>query len=518
MKENRIDKLFKETLSNGNFDYKEAYWQDVNKRLTNQQAVTKTGLTIKTKVLIGFGIGIFVAGTAFFWNNLIPQQKETTSPQQEQKSSTPYTSFSKDTISKSIVKSPINVEEPLKDEPQIRNEKTESMNSARKSISDQINNVEVLDVKSNTEGQSNRTSFMPENSSTDGNKSIGDSKKTAPTTTTPQQENLQHVSNKTAIIDSAIVHLPQQEEQEQVVETKEESLHTTITTNESTGTKMAGVEDIILPHQKNKRWLISAGLDFSMLLSERRLFGDDHLSTLIEFRNKYEQAQRITSIGAQILFERNKWLFSTGINQTIFAENINYPSTLNVLTGVDNSQWQVQENWSYSVDSNWVITGIYQGNWQYDTTWAVTYDSTYMERWDSIFTEKENFAVTTNNGQHSISYLEIPFLVGRSFGDDRLRFELQAGGLAGILTGTTGSVYINRRLDDLNARAVHQAQFRDWQFSLLLRAGIRFDITPQIQTTFFPTIRYSLLNTLKGDAIRQRYLGYGINLGLLYRF
>jgi hypothetical protein len=62
---------------------------------------------------------------------------------------------------------------------------------------------------------------------------------------------------------------------------------------------------------------------------------------------------------------------------------------------------------------------------------------------------------------------------------EKLRFEVQAGGAVGILTGTEGSIYINPGLDGLVAQNNHQEQFREWQFNLLLRAGgIRYDITP----------------------------------------
>jgi hypothetical protein len=219
-----------------------------------------------------------------------------------------------------------------------------------------------------------------------------------------------------------------------------------------------------------------------------------------------------------VLFERDNWLFSTGVYQTTVNEDINYPGTLNVLTGVDNGFWDVQEIWNYSVDSNWVIAGIYQGYWNYDTAWSLTYDSTYTEQWDSVYTEKEDPDVAANNGRHSMSYIEIPLMAGRSFGGEKLRFEIQAGGAIGILTGTEGSIYINPRLDGLVAPNNHQEQFREWQFNLMLRAGVRYDITPQIQATLFPALRYSLTNALASDGIKQRYLGYGLNIGISYRF
>lgn len=558
MKENNIDKLFKDKLSDGNFAYQQGYWSGAEKLIAQQQVkaggfLAGKGLLWIIAIPVIIGLGAVIWATSIQSDEQLPQNKseqlipladqdqDETVDQTESAPSSFETNNDQNT-SESISQNPITPTSPSK---------TTTQNDESSSTTNQTNSNLVNSVVNERPDQE-VIAAVQESDPVKEAASPPPPEEAHPTVTVSQSEqspqgvlaenttsnvnqsgleaNSETTANKTSLTTES--NDLQSEENANTVSTEnnqvlEETADTYSPISEESSVSLAAKAEednaadatpIILPHQKNKTWLISAGVDYSYFFTNRTLTGDASNSAYVDFRNSYENAQNITSLGAHVLFERNKWLFSTGVYQTTINEDINYPSTLNVLTGVDNGQWNVQEIWNYSVDSNWVITGIYQGMWNYDTAWSLTYDSIYMEQWDSVYTQKEDPAVLANNGRHSMSYIEIPLLAGRSFGGEKLRFEIQAGGAVGILTGTQGSIYINPRLERLVASDAHINQFREWQFNVMLRAGLRYDVTPQIQATLFPVVRYSLLNALNAQAIDQRYLGYGLNIGLSYRF
>jgi hypothetical protein len=223
-------------------------------------------------------------------------------------------------------------------------------------------------------------------------------------------------------------------------------------------------------------------------------------------------------VGLNVQLEMNKWLFNSGVYSVTFHEEIVYPGSLMVNVGIDNSQWQTQDIWSYTVDSTWVIDSIFVGHWRQDTAWTLTVDSLWQEHWDTVATEKEAPELLANNGILSLNYVEVPLWFGRSFGKNQWHIDVQGGLGVGILTGTKGSVYINQRLDGLVSTNFQVEQFSQLNVSGMLRAGIRYEFTEQLQVLFYPTLRYTFTSVFSDAAIRQRYLGYGATVGVVYRF
>jgi hypothetical protein len=542
MKENNnIDKLFKEKLGTGNFTYQPGYWTNAEKLITAQTAKAGGlfGLGIKTIWLIALPIAAGL--TTLVWLAATSTNEQQAAPTyQEQRivnTPVPENTQPNNPAPNDAVLTPIVTTEPST--PVSENEKIHLKDAEPSSVASAevqaVAPANPSDIISEANEQNNRaiTELNPFRAERTPHQSVAKASQAseqgaaAVAMTSKTERDEVEMSDQKMVAPAVSNETTPQEvaqvsrEEMALSDQKENAPNALNQSPALTADKKVDDEEkapIILPHQKNKTWLISAGVEYSYFFANRYLSGTAANTDYVDFRNKYEQARNITSIGANVLLERNNWLLSTGVYQSTINEDINYPNTLSVLTGVDNGTWNVQEIWSYSVDSNWAILGINQGGWNYDTSWTRTFDSTYVEQWDSVYTEKEDPEVAANNGRHSMSYIEIPLLAGRSFGGEKLRFEVQAGGAVGILTGTEGSIYINPGLDGLVAQNNHQEQFREWQFNLLLRAGIRYDITPQIQARLFPSLRYSLTNALKSDAVKQRYLGYGINLGVSYRF
>jgi hypothetical protein len=273
------------------------------------------------------------------------------------------------------------------------------------------------------------------------------------------------------------------------------------------------------PKQQSNYLYVRMGAEYQYLLLHRSLTAQNtSFQDYANFRNTYENPQNQTTFGISIQLEKNRWLLNSGILHTTFSEDINYPTSLLVNTGVDNGQWNVQNIWNYTTDSSWVIDSIFTGYWRIDTNWTLTQDSSWISNWDTVKTEKEMPELAENNGIHTLNYLEIPLWFGRSFGKKRWYLDVQTGLSLGILTGTKGSYYINPELDGLASPEFQTDQFRKYNISGMLRAGVRYRISPQLQTAFYPTIRSTFTNVLNNNDTSQRYWGYGLSVGLVYEF
>ena len=526
MKENKIDKLFRDKLAKGDFAYKEAYWQHVEKALPTGKVAAASWFT--GKYLLGALLALASAGTITWWlitdsgtpAITIEDQPGTNQPEQtdhyEPNHIAPNGIVSEDEITTT--------------------EEGKSANEAleQHAIATTKNAVNTRnDEETATSGIKTDAGINSAVNTATSEKVTNQTAISAGNETTPYLIEEENMAAKASAISAAASNPPLNSESNntsnQAAETTTVEKQSSLFASRKTPTitnptfkndiESSNKPAIIRPQQTLKKWQTSVGLEYSYLFINRSLSTSNaDLENYVTFRNQFENPNSANSLGLSLQFERRGWLFNTGVNLTQFNEEINYPTTLNVLTGIDNGSWNVKQNWSYAVDSNWVIDSIFAGHWSYDTAWSVTYDSTWASQWDSVYAEKEDPNIAQNNRITSLSYLEVPLLFGKSFGKNRLYFDIQVGGAFGILTGTSGSVYINKRVDGLLTAEMHLEQFRRFNASVLVRTGIRYSITPQIQAAFYPTLRYTLTNVFNSEAISQRYFGYGLTLGLRYQF
>lgn len=549
MKQNEIDKLFHDKLADGNFEYKQAYWQNLKPEIAGSK-VGAFGL-LNGKAILGVAFLFVSIASAAWWftsqSNSNPEQIAPDSSNAvtiETKSTDPISNINTPTSNTQNTNN--NQEESIADETAQQSNKkanepavaTSTRNNAPLTKSETIKKtVDNKTVKPQEYPKSQIEIRNSRNTDQDGRPTdpitiSGEDnfRPTEPASTqvkpAKSEKSIAASNPKNTADDSKSTSAemddpqPNDADKASVSATKLPSKKPNLRPNTTQKTQISSKKpnDLVAPKPRKARWQTNLGVEYTQLFAQRSLSTTDaNLSRVVDFRDQYELAKTINSTGISVQIERNGWMLNSGVNYTTFREQINYPSTLNVLTGVDNGFWEKIENWSFAVDSNWVIDSIFAGHWNYDTAWSVVYDSTYINQWDSVYTDTEDPELAKNNKIAAISYLEIPLLVGHSFAKGRWIFDLQVGGSIGILTGTSGSVYINNRVDGLQTAGAHRTQFRQYNGALLLRTGVRYALSPEIQATLYPTFRYGVTNAFKSDAIRQKYWGYGLTFGLRYR-
>ncbi len=490
MEPNKIDKLFKDKAGQGKFAYNPAHWAEADKLLT---ASAKTGALSGG---IMSAIAVAIVGAAVLLSVISDSTNQKTDFLYEK-------SASEKNQNATQINAENNVQFDVENLPETKQVfETETKIAA-------TTKAEIIENETLSEGVEKSSS-----SNKKTNNVVPETKKTSKPET-----------RKTA--DYTIAAKPEQafwETQKSISQPENIKIVSILGTSSTlkTGSKTEIVEraEVVEPRpsafKKSDNFTINLGADYSFLFANRQLQAPN--ADYVHFRNTYENAENIRCAGLNLQIGYRNWLFNTGVYQTVYNEEINYPSSLWVDEGVDNGSWQVNENWTYHTDTNWVVDSIYSGHWAIDTTWHVAQDSVYTEQWDTVKTEKEDPNLAKNNGTHTLSYVEVPLWFGRSFGRNRLVFDVQGGFAVGFLTATNGARYINTNVDGLLSNEAAAEQFQQVIFSAMLRSGVRFALAPRWEASVYPTLRYSLNSVVKTEGINQKYLGYGLQVGLSYRF
>jgi len=509
---NKIDELFKANASQGHFTYKDAYWADAEKLLGNSPkggGISSGIIATASFLIIGAAVVLSLISTASTAdNNSIEQNaaelssesifNEYTKPNTNNTASEPRNGARENTLSNFKNQSITDTKNAENDNLETRPAGTEKTTAptgqiAAKTASQGENNqssrntvqTEKETSSNNTFKTGSKTSSSQANSSIANRAVTGNASETNYNTTALAQNSPQAFANN-------LLDLNAQEED--VVKSS----------------SAARIE----PFKRADNFTFNLGAEFGYYLLNRSLQSPNNDYT--SFRTEFEDVNNMTTMGLNLQIGYGNWLLNTGVYQTKINESMQYPTNLMINIGVDNGAWNVDEIWSYAVDSNWVIDSIYTGHWRMDTAWALNYDSTYVDQWDSVKTEKEMPELAKNKGPKTLSYLEIPVWFGRSFGSNKIAFDVQGGFALGFLTQTSGTKYINNNLTGLSELGVEQ--YNKLLFSVMLRTGIRFEIMPRWEAGLYPSLRYTLNSAVKTEGIKQRYFSYGLNLGLSYRF
>ena len=549
MKENKIDKLFKAKTSEGPFAFKEAHWAAAEKMLDAQPK----GGGFRFGLMSGLVVVALSVASAWWWVDTnqnetgdlpIENMVQTETTDVENQNTSPDTKIQEsDSYKKPVVSQPKQAQESgLTEKEQIKNtqpdhqeilnlERAESMPSQNDNVNkaqadamiisqpeqafkttssqsdDVTNSVEQASDGSQTDLARNDEAISPNTNLVETNSSNG----TIPTASTSSVMLAATTEIKTQ------TRQPEKAEantigEEQTNPEQSETVSETILAGE-TETSGTESEEDIEPFKWTDNFTYSIGGEFGYYFNQRELTSSTKYQS---FRNAHETQNGSFTGGLSVQLGYRNWTLNTGVYQYSIREDVQYPTALDVLKGVDNSHWNVNQNWSYKVDSTWVIDTIYVGHWQVDTNWSVNYDSTFVEQWDSTLVNEENPELAKNNGIKTISYAEVPVIFGRSFKMNKLVLDLQAGMSFGFLTKVEGAQYINQSVTNL-ATENQVDQFNRVVYSGILRVGLRFGLTQNLEAGIYPSLRYTFNSVLKPNYGEQRYLGYGLQFGLYYR-
>ena len=186
-------------------------------------------------------------------------------------------------------------------------------------------------------------------------------------------------------------------------------------------------------------------------------------------------------------------------NQTTESHSYNY------LSSTDNSFWNYTTREITVEDKTWWL-----GGWYY---YAPYQDSVI----DTVWVKQIDTADAQLNAEHIIKTVEIPFLITYTIAVNRWNIQVASGASFGFNAGSTGKVLIDN--DNVREESTSKQLFNSVQYNYLLRTQVAYSLTEHWQLSARPQMKMNLNSIYKSNSSQyQKYLFYGVNAGIIYRF
>lgn len=229
----------------------------------------------------------------------------------------------------------------------------------------------------------------------------------------------------------------------------------------------------------------------------------------------YGQNRNI-EFSAEYLFRPN-WGIQVGISYNNMVEEQAHRG-LGVINNsywneVDNSYWKYQEQQITINDSTWWLGGW----WHYAPYQDTVIDSTYISKHDQVYVTKYDTTAKNFKSEQKIKLIEVPVLISYNFNIERWTFQLASGMSFGFYSNSSGQII--RPGDPVRLENSSSSLFHNIQYNYLLQTELGYNITDQWQLTARPQMKMNLNSIYKNESgFRHRYLFYGVNVGVAYRF
>ena len=270
-------------------------------------------------------------------------------------------------------------------------------------------------------------------------------------------------------------------------------------------------------------------------------------------RKKEESFSVKPNVGIDIELKRGHWTLTSGINLHQQGEKRNYSNQFKRLIPYDslvvnvnnNSTWLVDTAMFYAMQYNNIVTSYDSTVTYYDETSGLFYtaqlpiyttqttvvdtnfyyliDSTYYQAIDTIKTNyalQKQMVISNPNqanlkGRNTFNYVEVPVLIGYEWGIKRWRMSLKGGIGFGILTRQQ-SFYLTT--DEAEIAPVSTAVYSKIMYNGIFRVGMHYSFTPQFGIDFVPFTRLNINNmTNKNATFQQKYNNVGLQVGMNYK-
>ena len=271
-------------------------------------------------------------------------------------------------------------------------------------------------------------------------------------------------------------------------------------------------------------------------------------------RRKNEEINAIKpNVGIDIELKRGHWTLTSGINLHQQGEKRNYSNQFKRLIPYDslvvnvnnNSTWLVDTAMFYAMQYNNIVTSYDSTVTYYDETSGLFYtaqlpiyttqttvvdtnfyyliDSTYYQAIDTIKTNyalQKQMVISNPNqanlkGRNTFNYVEVPVLIGYEWGIKRWRMSVKGGIGFGILTRQQ-SFYLTT--DEAEIAPVSTAVYSKIMYNGIFRVGMHYSFTPQFGIDFVPFTRLNINNmTNKNATFQQKYNNVGLQVGMNYK-
>lgn len=231
-------------------------------------------------------------------------------------------------------------------------------------------------------------------------------------------------------------------------------------------------------------------------------------------KQQEENALTSNNIGLDVLFHPTpNWSIASGLEYNTFVEQINYSGfEKQDFETLDNSYYDVHDSTFWS--AGWVSIN---GNHVFfqNANLTTTRDTTFVEQIDTSYFSYTDDKAKTLNGKNTISYLEVPLLIGYQIPYKMIELQLQTGLSMGFLS--KHNVRYIADAEDVQNQA--NIKVNNTVSNLLVKFSLLYHTSRSTQVYLQPAYKQQLTNSVEADnKFSQRYRSYHINIGFRYLF
>jgi hypothetical protein len=229
---------------------------------------------------------------------------------------------------------------------------------------------------------------------------------------------------------------------------------------------------------------------------------------MVSLRNEYEANKTAIIIGLEFETRYRGFSFTSGINRMSWGENVEYESSPETLVVTDTTYIEIIDN------SYWEVFPI--DSILYDSTYIVDIDTTFIQFTDTLFYEPSD-NLDQANGKTKITYVEIPILVGYEFYFNKIILALKGGVSVGFLTKTYG-YYLNEPTTGLIPINTGYSVIRKTLFNLEFGVGVGYKFYPKFDVFIGAGYKMNLNSVFSDSGIIQKYKAITLGIKLRYTF
>lgn len=505
-----IDQLFKEAFAGDSFEFQEAYWQNAKQLLQKEKpkAWYYKPSAVATIILL-FGIGI----SAALFSGLNTSDNENNIDITQSSSATPPSNSSFEPETKTTNSAII----PENETSFTENEEVTLLDSG---FFDQEQTLSFTDSKKKTNGTLLQKSEPIHAEATLVNNPITGTSSTSieePTQNEQAMASALAVAQKTSSTTSTLAN--SNSSTENTLFSRDMETVNSLSSREKLSLlylptislldleNQSSLENVSQNTNSNSKKQIS--LPLSLRLSAGNLWS-----------NGFNEGTQIDAQNLNMEFSaeyhlNSHWGIQLGLSYNQVIENQSFDN----IETYESNYWDVQDNsfWDYQ---NEVVTtdGIWWlGSWWQTPSNDTLVDSTFVTQFDSNYVQQTDTSNSKLNANHQIKIIEIPLMVTYNIWINRWSVQLATGASIGIYSGSTGHVIING--DPTSIKNTESSLFNSIQYNYLLSTEVGYTITNHWQISLRPQMKMNLNSMYKNDSgFAQKFLYYGVNAGLVYRF
>jgi hypothetical protein len=250
----------------------------------------------------------------------------------------------------------------------------------------------------------------------------------------------------------------------------------------------------------NTRTKNSLGKEFSVGMYilpayvTKSLKADDSYGNYSDLRSESEENIFVMGLGAEFRLSLNKIYLQSGLEYSVYGENIKYNFTTNTVD---------LQNSYYDFDTTWV--------WIYDPPFnGEPYPIAIDSSWNAAYEKIEMTSVVKNRFQ----FIEIPLIAGFRTNQRKFNFEIGTGISFGWLISCKGF------LPDISLNALTELEkstpfLQKTTFNYILNAGIEYNFNERWSIILKPNYKQNLQSFFTKDYdISQKYHTFGVLMGI----